>query len=87
MSMLHKLLISMVLASVTWSATAEESGFYFGGSVGYSDFDEDKGDVNAALALSGLTGTVVVDDEDLGWKSFFGYNFNQFIGVEGATWT
>ena len=84
MSMLHKLLISIVLVSVTWCAAAEESGFYFGGSVGYSNFDTDKSDISAALPLSGLTGTVVVDENDLGWKSFFGYNFNKYLGLEGA---
>ena len=84
MSTLHKLLIFTVLVGLATTAAAEDSGFYLGGSVGYVDYDEDKGDVNAALALAGVTGTVLVDDEDLGWKSFWGYNFNKYMAIEGA---
>ena len=84
MNTLHKLLISIVLVFTAATVAAEDSGFYLGGSVAYSDFDEDKGDVNAALAITGVTGTVVVDDEDLGWKGFWGYNFNKYMAIEGA---
>ncbi len=62
---------------------AEDKGFYVGGSVGYSSIDTlSESDINSTLAAGGITATSSVDDNDIGWKFFGGYNFNQYFGVE-----
>ena len=73
-------LFSLILSLNT---LAEEKGFYVGGSVGHTSIDTlSEGQVNANLAAGGITATSNVDDTDMGWKLFGGYNFNQYFGLE-----
>jgi len=74
--------ITVVLLLATPLAYADDSGFFIGGSIGYSTLDVDDGDLVRELAAAGITATVNVDDEDMGWKIFGGYNINQYFGVE-----
>ncbi|MCZ6802672.1 MAG: outer membrane beta-barrel protein [Proteobacteria bacterium] len=68
---------------ISLNVSAEEKGFFIGGSIGYSSIDTlSESDVNATLAAGGITATSSVDDSDLGWKIFGGYNLNQYFGVE-----
>lgn len=56
---------------------AQESGFYAGGSAGWSMIDDEE--INNLKAERHS-----VDDSSLGWKFFAGYNLNQYFGVELA---
>jgi OOP family OmpA-OmpF porin len=56
---------------------AAAQGFYIGGSVGQSDFDD--GNAIPDLITSGT-----VDGTDTGFKIFGGYQFNQNFGLELA---
>ena len=60
-----------------FNAQAQETGFYAGGSGGWSMIDDEfinsqKEDLHS------------VDDSSLGWKFFAGYNLNQYLGAEIA---
>lgn len=80
-----KLLCTLCSLLIAFNANAEEKGFYLGGSLGHSSIDTvSEGDVNAAFASVGVTTTSDVDDSDLGWKIFGGYNLNQYFGIELA---
>ena len=63
--------------SFPFNAPAQESGFYAGGSAGWSMIDDDF--INAQKEDRHS-----VDDSSLGWKFFAGYNLNQYFGVELA---
>lgn len=68
---------------ISFNLSAEEKGFFVGGSIGYTSVDTvDESTLNSTLATAGITATSDVDDNDLGWKLFAGYNFNQYFGVE-----
>ena len=74
-----KLIAAALLALgglVAASQTAAQ-GFYIGGSVGKSDFDDDN-------AIPDLITSGSVDGSDTGFKIFGGYQFNQHFGVELA---
>jgi OOP family OmpA-OmpF porin len=80
---MDKRLIGIIMTSVfSAGAMAQEPGFYVGGSLGYANLDQDEAEMQSILTNAGLTGTVDIDDEDLGWKFFGGYNFNQYFGAE-----
>lgn len=80
---MDKRLIGIIMTSVfSAGAMAQEPGFYVGGSLGYANLDQDEAEMQSILTGNGLTGTVDVDDEDLGWKFFGGYNFNKYFGAE-----
>lgn len=74
-----KLLVVAVLALSGASAASQAAaqGFYLGGSVGKSDFDDDN-------AIPDLITSGSVDGSDTGYKIFGGYQFNQNFGVELA---
>ena len=71
----------IVVFSILWAATASAAGpvtgFYVGGAVGTTYFeDDDRARYEFSSNLS--------DDEDSGGQIFFGYNFNRYIGIEGT---
>ncbi len=74
----------LVLLVATTPVFADEAGFYIGGSLGYSNLDQSESGFNADLATVGITATSNIDDNDLGWKLFAGYNINQYFGAELA---
>lgn len=74
-----KILAASLLALSTLLAASQASaqGFYIGGSVGKSNFDDDN-------AVPDLITSGSVDGSDTGYKIFGGYQFNQHFGVELA---
>lgn len=71
---------------------SSSSGFYLGASwvvttFGANDVEED---LDNALAVATfavdptLITSVDIDENDHGWKIYTGYNFNQYIGIEGG---
>jgi OmpA-OmpF porin, OOP family len=55
--------------------SAQETGFYLGGSLGPSTFKE--------FCAGGPT-VLTCDDKDMAWKLFGGYRFSRHIAVEGT---
>lgn len=66
----------LVLSGLVAASQASAQGFYIGGSVGKSDFDDNN--------TTGLITSGTVDGKDTGFKIFGGYQFNQNFGVELA---
>ena len=62
------------------------SGFYVGGSVGYTDFGNGgKNDIDSALVSAGATNlSSSLTSHDTGYKIFAGYQFTPNIAVEGG---
>jgi len=84
-----RVLICLSYLLVSYSSVADDSGFYIGVSAGASNLDEDAGAINTELAaeaavfsIVGFASTTTVDDDDLGWKIYGGYNFNKYFSVE-----
>jgi OOP family OmpA-OmpF porin len=69
--------VAALLCGLVAASQASAQGFYIGGSVGQSSFDDDN--VIPDLITSGT-----VDDKDTGFKIFGGYQFNRNFGVELA---
>lgn len=67
----------LALSGLVAAPQASAQGFYIGGSVGQSDFDN--GNAIPDLITSGT-----VDGKDTGYKIFGGYEFNRNFGVELA---
>jgi OOP family OmpA-OmpF porin len=67
----------LALGGLVAASQTAAQGFYIGGSVGKSDFDDDN-------AIPGLITSGSVDGSDTGFKIFGGYQFNQHFGVELA---
>ncbi len=67
-------LLVLVLLFAAQSGFAAENGWYAGLGVGQSSID---------TGIKATSGTASVDEEDLGYKVFAGYEFNKFIAVEG----
>jgi len=66
--------ISVVLASVMslgWGVVQAREGFYAGAGAGLAHIKIDESGVD-------------FDSDDLGWKLFAGYRFNEYFGVEGG---
>lgn len=74
-----KLIVAAVLAlgGPVAASQAAAQGFYIGGSVGKSDFDDNN-------AIPGLITSGTVDGSDTGFKIFGGYQFNPNFGVDLA---
>lgn len=67
------------------AAQAQDTGFYVGGSLGRSDFQDFNGrDIDRGMASLGLTSQTSTDDTDTGWKLFVGYQIMPYFAVEGA---
>ena len=67
-------------------AVAEDYSFWYGGlNVGQSEARIDDARITSELAASGLTATSISnDDTDMAYKLFGGYQFNQYLAVEGG---
>lgn len=61
------------------AAADENTGFYFGGSLGYSSIQ-----VKDQIDLGDEIDRFKLDDEDFGWKAFVGYQFLPWLAVEGG---
>lgn len=78
-------LAALMLACSPLAAMAADAGFYVGLSLGQAELDSGAGDIKSALEAAGATGVVAsVDNTDLGWKLFGGYQLNKYFGVEVA---
>lgn len=74
-----------LLASITVSAFAAETGLYAGAQFGRADTDVDIGKVTSDLAAHGIIGTPEVSDATRdAWRVFGGYGFNDYLAVEGG---
>jgi len=67
----------LVLSGLLAASQASAQGFYIGGSVGQSNFDDSN-------AIPDLITSGTVDSTDTGYKIFGGYQFNQHFGLELA---
>ncbi len=80
----QKLLVGSLLAgalSLTAgpAAAKENTGFYFGGSIGYATIE-----VADQIDLGDEVDRFKLDDDDFGWKAFAGYQFLPWLAVEGG---
>jgi OOP family OmpA-OmpF porin len=88
---------SVAAALLAGAAVTAQAQWYVGGGLGYAkgkfdgaDFDPSNVQqiLNQDLVSLGFPGTAVLngssDDNDIGWKVFAGYRFNQWFGVEGS---
>jgi hypothetical protein len=66
-------------ALVVGASHAAEPGLYIGASGGQTTVDQDASDFD----YQGPT-DFKVDDDDMGWKAYLGYNFVPWLGVEGG---
>jgi len=66
-----KLIASSVLLALCWAmpATAKDSGWYIGGSIGSATLEVD---------------SVDFDENDFAWKAFGGYQFGSLLAIEGG---
>lgn len=62
----------------------EGPGFYAGGSVGLSHYEDEEDDIEADFRAAGFAADVDSDTNDLGWKIFGGYRFTPYFGAELA---
>jgi OOP family OmpA-OmpF porin len=76
---LAALLATGLLTSATVLA-GEGPGFYGGGSVGLSHYEDQEDEIRGAFAPTAIS--VETDDSDLGWKLFGGYRFTPYFGAE-----
>lgn len=68
---LPSILILLAASLAATAAQAIEPGWYVGGSVGQTDVKDDDCPDGASC-----------DDDDIAWKAFGGYQFNQYWGLE-----
>lgn len=81
MTVIRKLTLLALLAPALFAgaAYAAEPGFYIGGAVGQTTVDKDASD----FGYEGDT-DFNIDDDDVGWKAYVGYNFLPWLGIEGG---
>lgn len=65
-------------------AQADDGSWYMGVSVGASKSAADAAELDANLAALGYSTTSTLDDTDIGWKLFGGYQWNPNLAVEAA---
>ena len=75
---MRKILLA-VLALACGPALAQNTGWYIGGGIGSTKADFQRGD----FATFG-TGTLTMDDDDVGGRFFGGYRFAPNLAVEGG---
>ena len=74
---------SLVLA-MNSTALAADSGWYAGAGIGSANTDVDVSDYDRDLGALGYTTSSTIDDSDIGWKLFGGYEFDRNWSVEGT---
>lgn len=65
-------------------AVAADQGSYVGFAIGQSKTKIDQGDIDSAFASLGLGASTSVDDTDIGFKVYGGYQFNKNFAMEGG---
>lgn len=65
-------------------AVAAEQGGYAGFAIGQSRANVDKGDIDSAFSALGLGSNTTVDETDIGFKIYGGYQFNRNFALEGG---
>ncbi|RDH88354.1 MAG: hypothetical protein DIZ77_16760 [endosymbiont of Seepiophila jonesi] len=65
-------------------AQADDGPWYMGVSAGASKSAADAAELDANLAALGYSTTSTLDDTDIGWKLFGGYQWNPNLAVEAA---
>ena len=84
-SLVMAAVLSAIFATTATSpSVAAEKNWYVGGGVGLADSDISDNDYDSDLANIGYTASSNVDDSDTGWKLFGGYQFNQYLAIEGS---
>lgn len=77
--------LALIAAFGVTTAQAQDTGFYAGGSLGRSEFQDFNGrDIDAGMAALGITSRTSTDDTDTGWKLFAGYQIMPYLAIEGA---
>jgi len=83
----HSLILGALVSGMILMGTAKNASadWYAGVSGGLAQGNYSASDLTNDLSAKGHTITnVSVDDEDVGWKIFGGYQFNNFFALEGA---
>lgn len=63
----------------------DDAGWYIGGSLGQSKADIASQEIVSGLLGSGFsTSSIEIDDKDIGYKVFGGYQFNRYLALEGG---
>jgi OmpA-OmpF porin, OOP family len=65
-------------------AVAADQGGYVGFAIGQSRAKVDQGEIDSSLASIGLGSSTSVDDTDIGFKVYAGYQFNKNFAIEGG---
>ncbi len=66
------------------SATPVLAQWYGGGNAGRSQLNYNAGQLATDLSIHGITGTGTVDNGDLAFKLFAGYQLNETFAIEGG---
>lgn len=74
----------LALPLLTAGASAHAGNAFFGASIGKSNYDYSSDQCSKDASAAGLTGGCEADSNDLGFKIYSGYNFNQYLGAELA---
>lgn len=80
-TIIWRALLSVCTLSYLGSAEATKSGLYIGGSVGETEF-QDIGELQRACVTAGVL--CRSDDTDTGYKAFLGYQFGDYVALEGG---
>ena len=79
---------AFAIAAASLSAVALASPayaqWYAGGNAGRSQVQYNGGQLATDLSIHGITGTGSVDNSDLGFKLFAGYQLNNTFAIEGS---
>jgi OmpA-OmpF porin, OOP family len=77
--------LALCIALASSAASAQDSSWYIGASVGKTGTDSRTGDMEAAWEGAGYgTNTLQVDDKNTGWKALGGYSFNEHLALEAS---
>lgn len=76
-----KILMCFSAVFLATAVHAAEPGFYIGASGGQTTVDQDAKDLGIDTGFSGID-NFNIDDDDMGWKAYLGYQFLPWLGVE-----
>lgn len=76
--------LAVMAALASPAATAADSGWYGGLSIGHSSAKIDDDRITSGLVGFGTTTSIDDDDTDFGWKILAGRKFNKNFAVEGG---
>lgn len=72
--------VALCMFSSWGEVHAQDQGFYVGGSVGQSRAN----DVGNCSDIFDIINSCSVKTTDTGWRLFAGYQFNQYVAIEGS---